>query len=174
MKLRRELAEHFNYPDGEDVGGHTSSPVPLLPACLRFDGNLYRKVDRAVWERLRGCVGAEVLVVSALYGLLSPREAIRDYRPTMNDLFAPGLRLGRWWSERGLGSLLAEYVERSRAAVVHDFLSGSYARIARQLPSLAPTLKVERHTYPGLGSGADYHRGAEVRHLIEEHCFRGS
>lgn len=62
MDARRALAEHFGYAPATDVGGMGS--VPLRPACVRFDGNLYRKMN--AWDRLRRCAGTEVLIVSAL------------------------------------------------------------------------------------------------------------
>lgn len=80
----------------------------------------------------------------------------------MSGLFSPGMRLARWWSQRGLRSLVQEYAERSNATAVHSFLSGSYTIFAGELS--------ERYTYPGLGSGSDYYRGQDVRGLIVQRC----
>lgn len=155
LEARRTVAEHF--------GCHLDAE-PLLPACTRFDGNLYRKIDRGTWDRLRNCRNTEVLIVSALYGLLSPWEPACHYGFTMEDLFAPRMRLGRWWSQRGLEALLAEYIERSKAGAVHSFLSGSY------VAAVSGGVDFEQHKYPGLGSGSDYYRGVDVQKMIAEHC----
>ncbi len=135
-----------------------------MPARERYDGNLYRKIESRLWRALGDEVN--VVIVSALYGLLAPTEAIRYYDRTMAEPLAPRMTLGRWWADRGLGSLLAEYVESSGAAEVHDFLGGTYRRIGRALDSLRGRIKVSPHSYPGLGSGADYHRGREIAKLI--------
>jgi len=165
LAARSELARRFGYRDGEDLGGRSLAPVPLMPACRRYDGNLYRKIDSSHWSALAD--ETRVVIVSALYGLVAPREAIRDYNRTMSDLVAPRMSLARWWSERDLGSLLLEYVQRSRALEVHDFLSGAYARVADALDSLRGQVAICHNHYPSLGSGADHHRGRDVRSLLQ-------
>lgn len=86
----------------------------------------------------------------------------------MTDPIAARLRLVRWWADQGLGRLLAEYLKRSGPSVVHDFLSGAYADVAADLSELKSAVKVQRHSYPGLGSGADHHRGRDVRALLSK------
>ncbi len=173
LDARRQLARHFGEPEGEDLGSRQPAPVPLMPAHTRYDGNLYRKIDKSLWPEVAKLENVAVIIISALYGLLIPGEAIREYNRTMGETIAPRLRLARWWSERGLGSLLVEYIKRNKVAVVHDFLSGSYVRIANELSSLGPTVKVQHHSYPGLGSGADYHRGQDVRKLLVRELRNG-
>src|SRR5437868_13054648 len=45
--------------------------------------------------------------------LLAPWEMIRDYDTWMSQSICNRMRLSRWWKEHLLGSLLAEYVDRS-------------------------------------------------------------
>lgn len=168
LEWRRHLAQQFGFPEGEDLGSSRAAPVPLMPACFRYDGNLYRKIEEALWSRAARSGSMEVVIVSALYGLLDLWEPIRYYNVAITDNVAPGLRLARWWSERGLGRLLAEYIEGSGASVVHDFLSGAYVEVADALEELGGPVKVYRHSYPGLGSGADHHRGWDVRKLLSQ------
>ncbi len=171
LELRQHLAMHYGYSEGDDLGtARRGESPPLMPACDRYAGHLYKKVDPKTWARLKRAPYARVVIVSALYGLLSPQEAIRAYNRTMRGGYAPRMTLGRWWSERGLGTLLAEYVERIRATVVHDFLSGTYAKVAETLDSLGHRIEVRRHDYCGLGSGADYHRGQDVQAVLSRLC----
>lgn len=166
QECRRQLARRLGLPEGEDLGGRQPTPVPLMPACLRYDGNLYRKVERPLWSRIAQSGSLDVVIVSALYGLLAPWEPIRDYNVSMKDCLAPRLRLARWWRDQGLGGLLAEYVRGIDAAVVHDLLSGAYADVVGELDRLGGAVRVHRHSYPGLGAGADHHRGRDVRALL--------
>ncbi len=165
MECRRKLAEHFSYADGKDLGSHTDGRVPLMPAHERYDGNLYRKIGNSAWTSLRACNAKTVLIVSALYGLVAPWEPIREYERCISDKVG-GLRLARWWSQRGLGSFIVEYAKLTGAHIVHDFLSGAYARISEEFSSLKPKVKVERHEFRGRYSAADYYRGWEVQRLI--------
>lgn len=166
LDCRRELAQKFGLAEGEDLGGARAGPVPLMPACRRYDGNLYRKIEKALWSSVARSDSVEIVIVSALYGLLTPWEPIRYYNVSMTDPFAHRLRLARWWSDQGLGRLLTEYVKRNGASVVHDFLSGAYADVAADLSEFKTAVKLQRHSYPGLGSGADHHRGRDVRALL--------
>lgn len=166
LECRREVAQTFGLAEGDDLGGARAAPVPLMPACRRYDGNLYRKIEKTLWSRVAQLDSSEVVIVSALYGLLTPWEPIRYYNVSMTDHVAHRLRVVRWWSDQGLGRLLAEYVKRSSASMVHDFLSGAYAGVAADLSKFKPAVRVQRHSYPGLGSGADHHRGRDVRALL--------
>ena len=69
---------------GPDFGGTDYSGL-YLPACLRYIGRFFREVrgnlsdDDALrlWER--SCGGYQVLIVSGLYGLVSPFDPIQEY-----------------------------------------------------------------------------------------------
>ena len=69
---------------GPDFGGKDDSGL-YLPACLRYIGRFFREVrgnlsdDDALklWER--SCGGYQVLIVSGLYGLVSPFDPIQEY-----------------------------------------------------------------------------------------------
>ncbi len=157
----------FRFSIGTDLGGgEPVAQLPMLQAHTRYDGNLYRKIDEPIWSEASDSGRVAVVIISALYGLLTSKEAIREYNMTMDRNFAYRLPLVRWWSEQGLGSVLVEYIKRIGATVVHDFLSGSYAQIGNDLSSLGKATRVVRHVYPGIGSGSNYHRGQNVRKLL--------
>lgn len=167
LDCRRQLGERLGYPEGEYLGGPGDVLVPLMRASARYDGNLYRKLDESVWSHLASSAHMEVLIVSAVYGLLTPWEAICEYNVKMDKAITPRVSLVRWWTGQGLGSLLIEYVRRSGASVAHDFLSGAYTSISDELLScLGDSVTVQRHAYPGLGIAADFQRGQDVRDLL--------
>jgi len=168
LTCRRLLAKKYHHKEGMDLGGNREGTVPLIPAIERYDGNLYREIDTTLWGKLAGKDCVEVLIVSALYGLLTPWEAIRKYELSMNEAYAERYRLSRWWRDQGLGKMLAEFVVGSGASIVHDFLSGPYRNITWELKAKAGSkFRLPYHSYPGLGSGSDYHRGKDVRDLLE-------
>lgn len=174
-ELRKVLRKRFRFPDGKDLGGKSDGPSPLMKARLRYDGNLYRKIDASLWSKLAVSESVDVLIVSSLYGLLTPEETIRKYDLSMNRaMVRRNLSLRKWWINQGLPYLLSEHIRNNSYTMVHDFLSGSFLRIS-DLPLSDPLyffgrdVRFRRHSYPGLGSGSDHHRGREVRMLLEKH-----
>jgi len=162
-RCRRELAPAFEYPSGHDLGS-SGAQAPLMPARKRYGGNLYRQVKDAAWPPPRS--SARVVIVSALYGLLTPEEPIREYNLTMGQQIPSGPRLWHWWREHDLPRLLAEYVDGCGVNVVHDFLSGNYRWVTDALYAARKACRVHRHNYSVLGSGADFHRGREIQRLL--------
>jgi cytoplasmic iron level regulating protein YaaA (DUF328/UPF0246 family) len=168
MKCRHQLAEKFGYAPGEDLGGETRTPVPLMLARERYDGNLYRKISGAIWEPLRDSANVEVVIVSALYGLVTPWELIRDYEMAMTEKIETRVRLARWWSQQGLGSILVDYAQRADTRIVHDFLGGAYGEVSEAFSCLSSSVRVVRHSFARRYSAADYYRGWEIERLLED------
>ena len=69
---------------GPDFGGKDDSGL-YRPACLRYIGRFFREVrgnlsdDDALKLWQRSCGGYQVLIVSGLYGLVSPFDPIQEY-----------------------------------------------------------------------------------------------
>ena len=165
-ECRCELANRYEYKEGRDLGSETRSAVPLMPAYQRYNGNLYGRIESSLWQRLRGKEDvAEVVIVSALYGLLTPWEAIRKYELAMDDSFAEWHRLSRWWRERELGQMLAEFAVHCGAETVHDFLPIEYRKATRLGELVDGQFSYKPYRYSS-GSGSDYHRGDDVRELL--------
>ncbi|NIO16193.1 MAG: peroxide stress protein YaaA [Deltaproteobacteria bacterium] len=174
MESRRALQKRFRFQEGKDLGGRPGKPVPLMPSRLRYDGNLYRKIDDGLWTRMEKKDGIDLLIVSSLYGLLTPREAVRAYDMPMNRAVRMGVPLKKWWVNRGILSLIAEFIKKNDYSIVHDFLGGSFIQLAdfqasEPLLAFGKKIRLVRHAYPGLGSGADHHRGRDVRELLEKY-----
>lgn len=174
LACRRSLAEKypkkFHHKGEKDLGGNREGTVPLMPAIERYTGKLYGEIDSSLWKRSKGREDSmEVVIVSALYGLLSPWEAIRDYDLAMDEPYAERIQLWKWWRNQGLGEMLCEFVDRSGASTVHDFLGGPYRNISRGMKAQASSkFRLISHQYPGEGSGSIYHRGRDVRKLMEK------
>lgn len=174
LACRRSLPgnypKKFHHKGEKDLGGNREGTIPLMPAIERYTGKLYGEIDSSLWKRLKGMEDSmEVVIVSALYGLLSPWEAIRDYDLAMDEPYAERIQLWKWWRNQGLGEMLCEFVDRSGASTVHDFLGGPYRNISRGMKARASNkFRLISHQYPGEGSGSIYHRGRDVRKLMEK------
>ncbi len=174
MESRRALQKRFRFQEGKDLGGRPGRPISLMPSRMRYDGNLYRKIDDSLWTRLEKTDGIDLLIVSSLYGLLTPREAVRAYDMPMNRTVRMGVPLKKWWISKGILSLIAEFIKKNDYAIVHDFLGGSFIQLAdfqasEPLLAFGKNIRLVRHAYPGLGSGADHHRGRDVRSVLDKY-----
>lgn len=95
-----------------------------LPAIERYDGVLYQhlapgSMTGAQQARLR----RDLRIVSGLWGVLAPDEAIPDYRLKMSATLAPMGRLSTWWRDR-----LTEFVgAESRGAELWNLLPLEHA-----------------------------------------------
>lgn len=167
LKSRWKLARRFQQVEGKDLGGDNHAPALLMPAFKRYDGNLYRKITGAHWEKLAQTDHVEIIIVSALYGLLIPWEAIREYNLTMATAVVRRLKLSRWWIKEEIGHHLKEYILRNQITDVYNFLSSSYSLIAEPLASLKHHVRIhpqkKYHTM-----GADHHRGRDINNLLAQ------
>lgn len=165
MELRKQVAMAFNEGYGPDLGFEISEPkIKYLEAYERYSGHLYGKIFENSWNKLNRNPELKLVIVSALYGFVNYNESIRYYNRTMKDYIYPGKLLKTWWSNQSLSEILLDYVTQNGIQKVHNFLSTDYA----QALSLKE-IKVQHipHTYPGVGSGSDYHRGRDVNTLIQ-------
>lgn len=164
---RVALAKILELEFGGDLEGMGHSPAPpLMPAYRRYDGNLYRSA------RLNGggLGGARRLfIVSALYGVLEAKDPIRYYNLQMKDTLPGRVTVKRWWREQGLLDVILNAVNNSGTTQLHDLLSGHCRDALRGLEGTLPR-KCAYHPYhyPGLGTGSDFHRGMDLKKLLNE------
>jgi len=163
LDARRELGRLRGFTPGFDLGASDNSvAVEFRPAFERYDGIMYRRAD---FRRLFSHFPGRVLIISALYGLLDAGDPIRSYDLSMNDHLPSGDSIWRWWKRRGLQELIAVSLGNLRPTEVHDLLIGSY-RKAAIFPETIDRFHVKTYNYPGMGFGALYHRGDDLRKLI--------
>jgi hypothetical protein len=123
---RRALAELVGEAAGPDLGGDGLRRA-YLPALERFAGGLYDAAEVTFWsaedrETLRGCG----LIVSALYGLVTTIEPIRDHALTMASPLPDGRTVNQWWRERALGDLVRAHVADGGVTDVYSFLPADH------------------------------------------------
>ena len=161
--LRTAVASAAKLPLGPDLDPDAKKAVELMPAYVRYDGNMYRHIPREVWERRKD--GVEVVIVSALYGIALSREPIRGYGFSMAENL-PGLgTLHGWWRQNGLPGLLASYVAKARPQRVVDLLSLEYRKAVDGYRTELE-VPIEAIDFPGLGRGSQPRRGEVVADVL--------
>jgi len=136
----------------------------LLPACERFDGNMYRHIPEEVWESRDQ--GVEVLIASGLLGLVASRDPVPRYDHSMAESTPPFGKLNRWWHSRGLPRILGAYLEAIRPALVVDLLSLEYREAVTGYEGELAGIEVRRIDFPGLGRASQPRRGEAVARIL--------
>mgnify|MGYP003295962376 CR=1 FL=1 len=145
------------------------------PAIRAFAGDVYRGFDAASAEPETIAFAQDHLrILSGLYGLLRPLDAIRPYRLEMGTKWAPdGDRLTDHWGDR-IAKAVASDLRAARSKLVINLASNEYfavlkGKLAKSVRVIAPDFRVE--TAKGLqfqSFTAKVARGAMARWLCEE------
>jgi len=88
---------------GEALAGATAAnrnvrEAPTMPAIERYTGVLYDAIDpRSMSAVHRRRLDASAVILSGLWGLVTPRDPIPDYKLKMGTSLGRLGRLSRWW-----------------------------------------------------------------------------
>ena len=110
---------------------------PERPALYAFAGDVYTGLDAATLEEAAVDFAQDhVRILSGLYGLLRPLDAIRPYRLEMGTRWAPRRKaLTDWWGNR-IAAALVEDVGADGTGVVLNLASQEYwAAVEDRLPA---------------------------------------
>lgn len=138
---------------------------PLLPAYLRFRGNMYRHIPRTAWEDRQEDV--EVLIVSAVYGVLASRDTAIYYERSMAERTPPYGKMNRWWHDRGVPKILAAYLKAVRPKTVVDLLSLEYREAVEGYADGLSGMAVKPIDFPGMGRASQTMRGEKVAAILK-------
>lgn len=139
-------------------------PGKVMPAYLRFQGNMYRHIPREAWERR--AAGVEVLIVSGLYGLVASRDPVVYYECSMAEPLPPLGKLNRWWHDRGLPEILGTYLDSVRPKQVVDLLSLEYREAVIGYADGLSEIDVTTIDFPGMGRASQPRRGEKVAEIL--------
>jgi cytoplasmic iron level regulating protein YaaA (DUF328/UPF0246 family) len=150
----------------ETVASKTRDDVDpgLLPAYLRFDGNMYRRIEREAWERRLPTV--EVLIVSGLRGIVASRDTVPRYAHSMAEATEGFGKLNRWWRDHGLPEILSAYLNAVRPGGVVDLLSLEYREAVAGYAQALEGIPVKTIDFPGLGRASQPRRGELVATML--------
>lgn len=165
MYARRDLAKILNLPPGPDLGsGNEESNIEFLPSFARYNGIVYQQSDFLnVYTSLKS---TQVIIISALYGILDARELIRNYELNMNTTLAIRRKVKTWWKARGLGEILKEITCHDTYKTVHDLLPKSYREALKPWPPDCKNGNLIQYDYPGQGSGSIWRRSEEFQRIL--------
>ena len=167
LDARKDLSRLLELAPGPDLGSESGRSIRYMPAYQRYQGRLYEKAQLTHEDAL-GRSGARVLIVSALYGLVTALEPIRKYDLEMKCTLPNDRRVYTWWKQRRLGVVVREAIEHFDEATVYDLLSGDYRKALKPWPpsSLRAGYCTFDDKYGPLRSGSTHHRGLDVRRLL--------
>lgn len=143
------------------------------PALYTFAGDVYTGLEAATLDE--GAVRFaqdHVRLLSGLYGLLRPLDAMRPYRLEMGTRWAPRRKkLTDWWGDR-IAAALAEDLEREGSGVILNLASQEYwAAVDGRLPAGVRVIEVDFREADGrfVSFHAKKARGMMARYLVEHH-----
>ena len=136
----------------------------LLPAYLRFQGNMYRHIAQEVWEQRRPDV--EVIIACGLRGLVASRDTVPAYAHSMAEPMPPFGKLNRWWRDNGLPEILAAYFQAVRPKTVVDLLSLEYREAVEGYADGLRGIAVKTIDFPGMGRASQPRRGEKVTEIL--------
>jgi uncharacterized protein len=151
----------------------TVDSAPTMPAIERYTGVLFDALGyQELSTKLRRRVDAQVVVLSALWGAVAPRDPIPDYKLKMSASLADLGRLATWWRP-ALSPLLDDLAARR---VVWNLLPGEHASAWKPGGTAAATISVRfldeltrkgRRELVTVSHWNKLLKGALVRHVVE-------
>lgn len=169
LEKRCKLARLISQPSGPDLGEMSpgSQVLQFMPAFQRYQGRVY---ERGMVESLYPhAEGIQLVIVSALYGLVDGKDLIRNYELEMAASVPRIGLLKNWWRQQGLGNFVIEYIFALKPTRVHDLLSNHYRdALGPETKTAVQAFGIEwiSHEYPGEGSGSMWKRGDDLKRLL--------
>lgn len=161
MSISQTLAE-LNYNRFQEFDLHKMDQSNSAPAILTFQGDAYKSLaaDTIELADLKWA-NKKVYIISGLYGLLRPLDAIQYYRLEMKTKL-PGFRCGNlyeFWDQKLSQTLGQEQVI--------NLASGEYSQACKHPNSITIDFK-EQHkgTLKTIGIKAKKARGLMLRYII--------
>lgn len=149
--------------------------LPERPALFAFAGDVYTGLDAYTLDE-PGVIFAQdhIRLLSGLYGLLKPLDAIRPYRLEMGTRWAPRHKsLTDWWGDR-IAKFLLEQLEEEGSNTILNLASQEYYAAVKDRLGKTRVIEVEfREPGPNgprfISFNAKRARGMMARWMCEHH-----
>ncbi|WP_267380713.1 MULTISPECIES: peroxide stress protein YaaA [unclassified Sphingomonas] len=150
--------------------------APERPALYAFAGDVYTGLEAATLDEAAVTFAQDHLrMLSGLYGLLRPLDAMRPYRLEMGTRWAPRRKsLVEWWGDR-IAELVTADVEAEGSGAVLNLASQEYwAAVDGRLPPATRIVAADfREHGPDGPRFVSFHakkaRGLMARWMVEHH-----
>merc|ERR1719446_859422 len=141
--------------------------LPHKAACLAMDGPAFRGFDGGSLSAAeRKIAQSKVRILSGLYGVLKPYDAIRPYRLEMGSKLKTtrGSSLYDFW-----GSTIASHVKKNAKVIVNAASQEYWKSVAPAGLGGVPVLTVD---FPGPSVFAKKARGLICRYAVKKNCSK--
>ncbi|GAA4775558.1 peroxide stress protein YaaA [Stakelama sediminis] len=150
---------------------------PERAALFAFAGDVYRGFEAKTLDEPAIAFAQEhVRILSGLYGLLRPLDAIRPYRLEMGTRWAPGRTrtLYDFWQGRIADALTGDVVREGSGTVLNLASQEYWAAVSGKLPQSVRVIEVDfREMRDGEAKFVSFHakraRGMMARWMCEHH-----
>tara|TARA_R110000787_G_scaffold52534_8_gene123657 strand:- start:9378 stop:10130 length:753 start_codon:yes stop_codon:yes gene_type:complete len=149
--------------------------LPERPALFAFAGDVYTGFDVDTLDEVGVAFAQDHLrLLSGLYGLLRPLDAIRPYRLEMGTRWAPRHKsLTDWWGDRIAKLLLTQLAEEGSGVILNLASQEYFAAVKDKLPGVRVIEVDFREPGPNgprfVSFNAKRARGMMARWLCEHH-----
>lgn len=146
--------------------------APERPAIHAFAGDVYRGLDAGTLsEAAMTRADMRLRLLSGLYGLLRPTDAMRPYRLEMGTRWAPRRdRLTDWWGDRIAQALVADLEAIGSDTVVNLASKEYFAAVEGRLPDHIRVVEADFREGPDkrfVSFHAKRARGSLARWMLE-------
>ena len=144
--------------------------APERPALFAFAGDVYTGLDAATLDEAQVAFAQDHLrMLSGLYGLLRPLDAMRPYRLEMGTRWAPRrAKLTDWWQGRIADLLATDLAEEGSGAILNLASQEYWAAVDGRLPAGVRVVAVDfRDGDRFVSFHAKKARGAMARWMVE-------
>jgi cytoplasmic iron level regulating protein YaaA (DUF328/UPF0246 family) len=143
------------------------------PALYTFAGDVYTGLEAATLDEGAVRFAQDHLrLLSGLYGLLRPLDAMRPYRLEMGTRWAPRRKkLTDWWGDRIATALLEDLGAEGSGTILNLASQEYFAAVEGKLPADVRVIAVDFREADGrfISFHAKKARGTMARYMVEHH-----
>lgn len=145
--------------------------APERPAIRAFAGDVYTGLEAGTLDEPAIAFGQDHLrILSGLYGLLRPLDAMRPYRLEMGTRWAPRRKkLTDWWGDRIAQALTEDLAVEGSDTVLNLASQEYWAAVDGRLPANVTVIAIDFREADGrfISFNAKKGRGMMARYLLE-------
>ena len=113
LKSRDKVLKSTGEENGLDMTGYAVKlSYDVLPAYKRYSGRTYSRISPEAWENANENKDVDIVILSAMYGLVRYDEPIRNYSIKQVDQVSRGVKFQTMWKKSGAKDWLFDFVKQ--------------------------------------------------------------